>query len=96
MCEKGIHNVRDILDDHGKILNWQSPRFNPKQAGEGGRGGIRPWACSSLCCAETANSRKLKLCDFYYILITFYFEYKPVLWNIHCCHGNAVVEKCLV
>ena len=26
MCYKGIHYVRDILDDHGKILNWQSAR----------------------------------------------------------------------
>ena len=24
VCYKGIHYTRDILDDHGKILNWQS------------------------------------------------------------------------
>ena len=34
-----------------------------------GGGGIRPQAGSSLCCAETVSSRKLKLCGFYYILI---------------------------
>ena len=37
-----------------------------------------------------------KLCDFYYIQISFHFEYKPVRWDIHCCHGNAIVEECLV
>ena len=50
--------------------------FNPKQAGGGG--GIRPQAGSSLCCAETLSSRKLKLSDFYYILIGLNSEYKPV------------------
>ena len=30
----------------------------------GGGGGIRPQAGSSLCCAETVSSRKLKLSDF--------------------------------
>ena len=35
---------------------------NPKQAGGGG--GIRPQAGSSLCCAETVSSRKLKLSAF--------------------------------
>ena len=64
--------------------------FNPKQAG----GGIRPQAGSSLCCAETVSSRKLKLSDFYYILIGLNSEYKPVPWGIHCCHGNAIVEGC--
>ena len=59
-------------------------------------GGIRPQAGSSLCCAETVESRKLKLSDFYYILIGFHFEYKPVPWDIHCCHGNVIVEECLV
>ena len=67
---------------------------NPKQAGGGG-GGIRPQAGSSLCCAETVSSRKLKLCDFYCILIGLNSEYKPVPWDIHCCHGNAIVEGCL-
>ena len=67
--------------------------FNPKQAGGGG---IRPQAGSSPHYAETVSSRKLKLCDFYYILIGFNCEYKPVPWGIHCCHGNAIVEGCLV
>ena len=73
------------------------PRYrsiNPKQAWGGG--GIRPQAGSSLCCAETVSSRKLKLCDFYYILIGLNSEYKPVPWDIHCCHGNAIVEGCSV
>ena len=26
-CYKGIQYVRDILDDHGKIMNWQAARF---------------------------------------------------------------------
>ena len=69
--------------------------INPKQAGGGG-GGIRPQAGSSLCCAETVSSRKLKLSDFYYILIGLNSEYKPVPWDIHCCHGNAIVEWCSV
>ena len=69
--------------------------LNPKQAGGGG-GGIRPQAGSSLCCAETVSSRKLKLSDFYYILIGLNSEYKPVPWDIHCCHGNAIVEWCSV
>ena len=69
--------------------------LNPKQAGGGG-GGIRPQAGSCLCCAETVSSRKLKLSDFYYILIGLNSEYKPVPWDIHCCHGNAIVEGCSV
>ena len=67
--------------------------LNPKQAGGGG---IRPQTGSSLCCAETVSSRKLKLSDFYYILIGLNSEYKPVPWDIHCCHGNAIVEGCSV
>ena len=51
---------------------------NPKQA-RGGR--ILTQAGSSLRCAETVSSRKLKLCDFYYILIGFNCEYKPVFFN---------------
>ena len=47
-------------------------------------------------CAETVSSRELKRCDFYYILISFNSECKPIPWDIHCCHGNAIVEKCLV
>ena len=62
----------------------------------GGGGGIRPQAGSSLCCAETVSIRKLKLSDFYYILIDLNSEYKPVPWDIHCCHGNAIVEGCSV
>ena len=70
-----------------------SPHLNPKQAGGGG---IRPQAGSSLCCAETVSSRKLKLSDFYYILIGLNSEYKPVPWDIHCFHGNAIVDRFLV
>ena len=63
---------------------------------EGGGGRIHPQVGSSLCCAETVSSRKLKLCDFYYILIGLNSEYKPVPWDIRCCHGNAIVEGCSV
>ena len=62
----------------------------------GGGGGIRPQVASSLCCAETVSSRKLKLSDFYCILIGLSSEYKPVPWDIRCCHGNAIVEGCSV
>ena len=61
-----------------------------------GGGGIRPQAGSSHCCAETVCSRKLKLSDFSYILIGLNSEYKPVSWDIHCYHGNAIVEGCSV
>ena len=57
-------------------------------------GGIRPQAGSFLCCAETVSSKKLKLSDFYYILIGLNSEHKPFPWDIHCCHGNA--EECSV
>ena len=67
--------------------------INPKQARWGG---IRPQDGSSFCCAETVSSRKLKVSDFYYILIGLNSEYKSVPWNIHCCHGNAIVEGCSV
>ena len=67
--------------------------LNPKQARGGG---IRPQASSSLCCAETVSSRKLKLCDFYYIIIGLNSECKPVPLDIYCCHGNAIVEGCSV
>ena len=70
--------------------------LNPKQAGGGGGGGICPQAGSSLCCAETVSSMKLKLSDFYYILIGLNFDYKPVPWDIYCCYGNAIVEGCSV
>ena len=62
---------------------------------QGVGGGIRPQAGSSLCCAETLSSRKLKFSNFYHVLTGFHFEHKPVLWDIHCCHGNAIVEECL-
>ena len=62
----------------------------------GGGGGIHPQAGSSVCCAETVSSRKLKLCDFYYIPISLNSEYKPVPSDIHCRHGNAIVEQCSV
>ena len=73
---------------------FPSTYFNPKQAGGGG--GIRPQVASSLFCAETVSGRKLKLCDFYHMRIGFHFEYISVPWDIHCCHGNAIVEECLV
>ena len=72
-------------------LRCGAHRLNPKQVGGGG-GGIRPQAGPSLCCAEMVSSRKLKLSDFYYILIGLNSEYKPVPSDIHCCHGNAIVE----
>ena len=52
------------------MFRYLNKSLNPKQAG-GGEGGIRPQAGSSLCCAETVSSRKLKLSDFCYILIGF-------------------------
>ena len=30
------------------------------------------------------------------MLIGLNSEYKPVPWDIHCCHGNAIVEWCSV
>ena len=81
-----IHNQ---VGQNSSVICW----LNPKQAG--GKG-IRPQAGSSLCCAETVSSRKLKLCDSYYILIGLNSEYKPVPWDIHCCHGNAIAERCSV
>ena len=76
-------------------LDYDDERFlTLNRPGEGG--GIRPQAGSSLCCAETVSSRELKLSDFYYILIGLNSEYKPVPWDIHCCHGNAIVEGCSV
>ena len=63
---------------------------------QGGGGGIHQQAGSSLCCAETVSSRKLKLSGFHYILIGFNSEYKPVPWDTYCCHGNTIVEECLV
>ena len=38
--------------------------FQRKQAGGGEGGVIRPQTGSSLCCAQTVSSRKLKLSDF--------------------------------
>ena len=76
---------------HYKFLSDYN--FNPKQAGGGG-GGIRPQAGSSLCCAKTVSSRKLKFSDFYYIGLN--SEYKPVPWDIHCCHSDTIVEGCSV
>ena len=81
------------IKDYLKVHIHHEWNFNPKQAGGGG---IRPQAGSFLCCAETVSSRKLKLSDFYYILIGLNSEYKAVPWDIHCCHGNAIVEGCSV
>ena len=96
-CKNTINSELGIFND---VLGMSkcpkmTEMFNPKQAGGGG-GGIRPKAGSSLCYAETVSNRKLKLCDFYCILIGLNSEYKPVPWNIHCCHGNAIVEGCSV
>ena len=79
--------ILDLKDHFSASLTLNRP---------GGGGGIRQQAGSSLCCAETVSSRKLKLSDFYYILIGLNSEYKPVPWDIHCCHGNAIVEWCSV
>ena len=75
-----------------ELVTFQG-HLNSKQARGGG---IRPQAGSFLCCAETVSSRKLKHSDFYYILISLNSEYKPVPWDIHSCHGNAIVEGCSV
>ena len=65
--------------------------FSPKQAGGGG-GRICLQDGSFLCCAETVSSRKLKLCHFYFILIGFNSEHKPVSWDMHCFHWCAIRE----
>ena len=52
------------------------PYLSLNMPGEGGGGGgeeFQTQAGSSVCCAETVGSRKIKLCDFYYILISFHF-----------------------
>ena len=89
------HNIY-LISDNSTLTATLIIFINPKQAGGGGGGGIRPQAGSFLCCAETVSSRKLKLSDFYYILIGLNSEYKAVPWDIHCCHGNAIVEGCSV
>ena len=83
---------RRVLETPLKVLEM----LILNRPGGGGGGGIRPQAGSSLCCTETVNSRKLKLSDFYYILIGLNSECKPVPWDIHCCHGNAIVKGCSV
>ena len=62
--------------------------INPKQA-VGGGGRIRPQSGSFLCCAETVNSRKLKLCDFYYIL-------KAFILNTNQPHGASIVVMAML
>ena len=74
---RAIKKFRENNPDKDIVCNDET-WLNPKQAGGGGGGGIRPQAGSSLCCAETLSSRKLKLSDFYYILIGLNSEYKPV------------------
>ena len=69
--------------------------LTPNSRGGGGRRNP-PTGWFSPCCAETVSSKKLKLSDFYYILIGLNSEYKPVPLDIHCCHGNAIVEGCSV
>ena len=63
------------------------PPLTLNRQGGGGGGRSRPQAVSN---------RKLKHCDFYYILIGLNSEHKPVPWDIYCCHDNAIVEGCLV
>ena len=89
-----LHCLLETPSHRMTVDTWPRNKLNPKQAGGGG--GIRPQAGSSLCCAETVSSRKLKLSDFYYVLIGLNSEYKSVAWDIHCCHGNAIVEGCSV
>ena len=63
-----------------KGLTGLTPRaLNLNRLGGGGGGGGQnpPTAGSSLCCAEMVSSRKLKLSDFYYILIGLNSEYIP-------------------
>ena len=64
--------------------------INLKQAWGGGENPPTGWFFSLLC---LNGSRKLKLDDFYHVLISFHLEYKPVPWNIHYSHGNAIVDK---
>ena len=86
-----------------RFTNHLLPKIIPKKKKEGETltlnrpgGGISPQAGSSLCCAETVSNRKPKLSDFYYILIGFNSDHKSSSWDIHCYHGNAIVEECLV
>ena len=74
--------------------------FNPKHSRRGGGGGgeegrIHPQAGSSLLCAETESSMKLKLCDFYHMLISFHSEYKPVPCNIDSCMAMLFLKSAL-
>ena len=79
-----MYSATMIADVHAVSLTLNRRR--------GGGGGGRVVGI----CAETVCHRKVQLSDFYYILIGFHFEYKLVPWDIHCCHGNAIVEECLV
>ena len=88
-CNK-VHSCPSIAVKVPPFLNLTLSR----PGGEGA--GICTQAGSSFCCAEMVSSRKLKLSDFYFILIGLNSEYKPVPWDIHCCHGNAIVEGCSV
>ena len=88
----GLRQNSCAVDEQACVFG--SCALNPKQAR--GRAESAHGFSSSLCSAEKVSIRKLKLCDFYYILIGLNSEYKPVPWDIHCCHGNAIVEGCLV
>ena len=68
-----VHFFSLVTSEMQKNYNFQTLTLNRRGVG----GGIRPQAGSSLCCAETVSSRKLKLSDFYYILISLNSEYKP-------------------
>ena len=79
--------LRNIQADIGLFLTLNCRR---------GGGEVLPTVSSSLCCAETVSSTKLTLSDSYYILIGLNSKCKPVPWDIHCCHSNAIVEGCSV
>ena len=98
MTENLSFSIKEKFESSNLIFCGIIPRIDNEALtlNRPGGGGIRPQAGSSLCCAETVSSRKLKLSDFYYILIGLNSEYKPVPWDIHCCHGNAIVEWCSV
>ena len=87
MCTGNWFNISSNGDRRSNTY-MQAP-FNPKQAGGGGVGRIRPQAGSSLCCAKTVCSKKVKLCDFYYILIA-------LIVNTNQSHGASTVAMAML